>query len=149
MAVAAAPPRRARSTANVGSPRESRTSRALMDSMAVSDIRYRRDAGELLALDELERRAAAGRHMGHLVREAGLLDGLHRFASAHDCDRAASGEQLCDAPRPFRELGNLEDPERTVPEDRLRLRDRVAVARDGARADVDDREIARHLVDFV
>src|SRR5207245_7457599 len=149
MAVAAAPTRSARSRASVGSPRESRTSRALMDSIAVSDIRYRRDAGELPALDELERRAAAGRDMGHLVREAGLLDGLDRLASAHDRDRSASGEQLRDTPRALRELGDLEHPEGTVPEDRLRARDRLAVARDRAGADVDDGEVVRHLVDLV
>src|SRR2546427_7524898 len=149
MAVAAAPPRRARSTATVGSPRESRTSLALMDSIAVSDIRYRRDAGKLLALDELERRATAGRDVRHLVCDAGLLDGLHRLASAHDRDRTASGEQLRDAPRALRELGDLKDTEGTVPEDRPRARDRVAVARDRAWADVDDGEVVRHLVDLV
>src|SRR5512142_883923 len=33
------------------------------------------DAGQLAALDELERRAAAGGHVRHLLDEPGLLDG--------------------------------------------------------------------------
>ena len=59
------------------------------------------DAWQLAALEELERRAAAGRDVGHLVGQALLLDRGHRVAAADDDGRAvlgALGEQPRDAP---------------------------------------------------
>ena len=49
------------------------------------------DARQLLALEELERGAAAGRDVGDLVGEAVLLDGRDRVAAADDGDRAVRG----------------------------------------------------------
>ena len=42
----------------------------------------RGDAGQGLALEELERGAAAGADVAHLLGEAELLDGGHRVAAA-------------------------------------------------------------------
>ena len=48
------------------------------------------DAGQRLALDELERGAAAGADVGHLVGQPELLDRRHGVAAADDGDHAAS-----------------------------------------------------------
>ena len=104
--------------------------------------------GQDLALDELERCAAAGAHVGHLVRQPELLDGCHRIPAAHDRDRAPGGAPGNDARhlvRPIGELRYLEDAHRSVPEDRLRLCQVVGVGPAGLGADVDDHLVLRNL----
>ena len=58
--------------------------------MVGSGLVQRGDAGQLLALEELERRAAAGRHVGDPVGRARLRHGRRRVAAADDGDGAAS-----------------------------------------------------------
>ena len=53
----------------------------------------RGDARQHLALEELERRTAAGRDVRHLLGKARLLDGRDRIAAADD-GRAARARQL-------------------------------------------------------
>src|SRR5712664_1947297 len=144
------------STATVGSPRESRISRPRIISIVVSGITFshvselpvrdRGDAGQSLSLDELERGAAPGRDMRHLAGEAELLDRLHRLAAADDRHRAARREELRDALRAGRERWDLEDADRSVPEDGLRATDLVRVVLRRVRTDVDDRHIVGHVV---
>merc|ERR1711968_283101 len=71
--------------------RETHTSRthSTRDQQAlatVNDLRLlqRRDAREHLALEQLERRAAAGRDVRHLVSQAGLLDSRDGVTTAND-----------------------------------------------------------------
>src|SRR5437868_14526100 len=75
IAVPTAPLARNTSTQTVGSPRESRTSRARIISIVESDIRDRLHPWQFLPLDQLERGAASGRDVGHPVREAQAPDG--------------------------------------------------------------------------
>ena len=63
------------------------------------------DAGQLLALEELEGGAAAGGDVGDLVGEAVLLDGRDRVAAADDRDgavRRGVGQRLRDRERALR-----------------------------------------------
>src|SRR6478752_3310266 len=78
----------------------------------------RRDGGQLLALEELEKRAATGRNVRDVVADAELLDGRERVAAAGDREGLARGDGLGDAARAGRELGVLEHAERAVPNDR-------------------------------
>src|SRR6266540_6814044 len=133
IAVPRALPASSSSTATVGSPRESRISRARMSSMVVSGtVGYRRHAGQRLPFDELERRAAAGRHVRHLVGQLQLLHRLHGFASPDHGHRVARREQLGDPFRALAEFGDLKDPDRSVPQDRLGSGDHARIELDRA-----------------
>src|SRR5947207_2319130 len=87
MADPTAPPSRNTSTSTVGFPRESSTSRAATSSISVDmallvALVKGLDAGERLALDKLERGAAAGRDVAHPAGEAQPIDGRHAVAAA-------------------------------------------------------------------
>src|SRR5437868_12761954 len=118
IAVPTAPPARNTSTQTVGSPRESRTSRARIISIVASDIRYRLHAWQFLPFDQLERGPAACRDVGHALSEAELLDRLHRLAAADHAHRRAVGHRPSDRLGPVRELRLLEQAHRAVPEPR-------------------------------
>ena len=130
------PSARMTSTSTVGLPRESRISRASTTSMMVFMRMPRLLAGlhldraieqdgharQLAALEEFERRAAARRDVGHPVGQALLGDGRDRIAAADDDRRAGVGpvgQHPRDRLRAVREGRDLEDAERTVPEDGL------------------------------
>ena len=120
-----------------GLPRESRISRASTSSidghgrsrrllaaafgrLAARPVQEDGDAGQLAALEELERRAAAGRDVGHLVGEALLRDRGDRVAAADDDRRAGLGRSarnraIALACRAAND-GDLEHAERPVPE---------------------------------
>ena len=86
--------------------------------------RDRCHARELLALEQLERGAAAGGDPRDAVGDAGLVDGAHRVAAADDREAVAVGDRPRDRERALGEARPLEDAHRAVPEDRLRGRDR-------------------------
>merc|ERR1719424_2364576 len=86
----------------------------------------RRDAREDFALEELERRAAARGDVGHLVREARLLDGRDGVAAADDGDaplRRELRERVADGKRALGERVDFEDAHGAVPDDRLAVRE--------------------------
>ena len=79
---------------------------------------------QLAPLEELERRAAAGRDVGHLVGQALLGDRRHRVAAADDDRRAMLGavrQQPRHRVRAVRERRDLEHAERAVPEHGLHV----------------------------
>ncbi len=83
-----------------------------------SILRYCRDSRELLALEQLERSAAARRDPGDARLEAELVDGPDGVTAAHDCEGVRVGDCLGDGLRAAGEPFPLEDPHRPVPEDR-------------------------------
>src|SRR5437764_3778621 len=88
----------------------------------------RGDAGQRLALQEFQRRAAAGGEMADALGVAELLQRGDRVAAADDDRRAGSGslaDRMADSARAGGELWHLEDPHRPVPDDRLRGADSV------------------------
>ena len=97
--------------------------------------------GQLLALEQLERGAAARRDVGDLVGDAALVHGRDRVAAAHDRQRLGRGDRLGDRQGSARERLRLEDAHRSVPEDRLGARDGVGEAARRLGADVERREI--------
>ena len=105
----------------------------------------RRDAGQLLAGEELERRAAAGRDVPDAVGDPGLMDRGDRLAAADQGEAGAGGEGERHGARPLVERRLLEDPERAVPEQGVGAGDRGGERLAGARADVDGEEVARDL----
>ena len=99
------------------------------------------DPGQLATLEELERGAAAGADVGHPVGEALLLDGRDRVAAADDDGRAGVGhvgQEPGHRPRALGERRDLEDAERSVPEDGLRRLEGLLHGGEGLLADVDD-----------
>ena len=80
--------------------------------------------GQLATLEELERCAAAGADVGHLGGQPLLLDRGHAVAAA-DHDRrpvlGLVGEEAGDRLRAVGERRDLEDAERSVPEDGLHV----------------------------
>ena len=104
--------------------------RALEHLPVAGDQRHAGDrlhAGELLALEQLERRAAAGRDPRDAVGDAGLVHGAHRVAAADDREAVAVGDRLA-RPRtcPSANARPLEHAHRPVPEHGLRAGDRAA-----------------------
>src|ERR1700732_4918515 len=100
---------------------------------------------QLLAFEELERRAAAGRDVCDLVRDASCIDGCHRVAAAHDrgCARV-----LCDGIGNFESTlskrCNLENAHRAVPDDGARPEDFFDKQFDCRGADVERHHIRRN-----
>jgi len=94
-------------------------------------------SGERLALDQLERCAAAGREMGNLVVQPERGQRRGAVASAHDRRAACARDRLRHRTRAGGEWRQLERPHRPVPEDRPRARDLLRVERRAARADVE------------
>ena len=83
------------------------------------------DARQLAALEELERGAAAGGDVREARRQAELLDGGHGVAAADHhggTGLRAIGQEARHGARAVAEGGHLEDAQRAVPEDRLRVR---------------------------
>ena len=80
--------------------------------------------GKLLALEQLERGAAAGRDPGDAVGDAGLVDRAHGVAAADDREAVAVGHGARDGERALGEARPFEDAHRPVPEDGLRVGDR-------------------------
>ena len=80
------------------------------------------DAGQHLALEELEAGAAAGRDVREAIGELQLLDRGHGVTAADHDRRAVVGlgrEEARHGARAVPEGGHLEDAQRAVPEDRL------------------------------
>src|SRR3954463_15352359 len=95
---------------------------AVTGPVATSDFFQNRNAGELLAFEVLERRAAAGGDVpeGVLV-EAERAYGRGRVAAADDGEALRRRHGLGDALRTGRERRELEDAHGAVPEDGLRV----------------------------
>src|SRR5438552_773527 len=138
IAVPTAPDARNTSTATVGSPRESSTSRPRIISIVASDIRNGLHPWQSLPFDELECGAPAGRHMRHLPRKAELLQRLHRFPAPDHRDGRAVGHRPGDGLGAVGVGGLLEEAHRAVPEDRLRVGDMCRELAFGLLPDVED-----------
>ncbi len=93
--------------------------------------------GNSLPSSELEGGASAGGDEGHAVGEAKLRDGGDGIPAADDRLCPGFHERLRYCPRAFRELGDLEDAGRPVPEHGLCGGDLLFEARDGLAADID------------
>ena len=106
-------------------------------------------AGQLAALEELERRAAAGRDVGHPVGQALLGDRRDRVAATDD-DRRAGVGPLGQHPRDglgaVRERRDLEHAERPVPEHGLDVGQRLDHQVLAGLAEVDDVPRGRDLL---
>mmetsp|Transcript_11079 Transcript_11079/g.26960 ORF Transcript_11079/g.26960 Transcript_11079/m.26960 type:complete len:493 (+) Transcript_11079:174-1652(+) len=94
-------------------------------------------AGEHLALEELERRAAAGGDVGHLVGEARLLNRRDGVTAADDGDAVEVGQGVGDAEGALGEGIHLKHTHGTVPDDGLALLELRLEGRDGVGADVE------------
>merc|ERR1719424_1504077 len=82
----------------------------------------RGNARQDLALEQLERGAAAGRDVRHLLGEAGLLDRGHGVTAADDGGAALAGqlgEGVSNVEGALGEGLELEDAHGTVPDDGL------------------------------
>ncbi len=95
------------------------------------------NAGEGLALEEFEARAAAGGDMAHLVAEAELIDRGSGIAAADDRSAFALRAGARNGFGALCESVHLENAHRAVPDDGLRFADRVAVDLRGLLADVE------------
>ena len=84
-------------------------------------------AGQNLALDELERRAAAGREVIDAVLQAEARERGGRVAPAHHREARRGGNSLGDGARPGGERLQLESSHRPVPEHGARLPDHAGV----------------------
>jgi hypothetical protein len=89
------------------------------DTFMSRSLLQRRDGGQLLALEKLEKRAATGRDVRDVVADAELLDGRERVAAAGDRESLARG----DGPRATRRVpaansGFSNTPSGAVPNDR-------------------------------
>ena len=87
------------------------------DEHQPSSSGYRRHAGQLLALEELERRAAAGRDPRDPVGEPELVERAYRVAAADDRVPVTAATASRHGLRALREARPLEDAHRAVPED--------------------------------
>mmetsp|Transcript_56425 Transcript_56425/g.147063 ORF Transcript_56425/g.147063 Transcript_56425/m.147063 type:complete len:432 (-) Transcript_56425:63-1358(-) len=115
-------------------------------SSSSSLVVERRDAGEVLALEQLQRGAAARAAVGDLVLSAVLLAGRGGVTAAdHGDDAALRGldDGIHQRLRALLELGHLEDTHRPVPNYGLRLQHSLRVALDGLRAAIEAHEAFR------
>ena len=87
--------------------------------------------------------------MGHLVREAQLLDRRRGVAAADDRNRAGFRDRLGDRLGADCEGVELEHAHRAVPDDRARVLDRVREQLDGLGADVHAHHVVRQLASLV
>src|SRR6267378_623693 len=97
------------------------------------------DAGEFASAEKLEGSAAAGRDMGDLVGNTGLLDGGNRIAASDDGSSTGargSGDRFGDLERTFCERGHFEYAHRAVPHDGFCACNFLAVGFDGLRANI-------------
>src|SRR5437762_7614399 len=99
-------------------------------------IAQRGNSGKLFSFEQFERRAAAGGDESHFVREPRLFHSRNRIAAANDRRRFRAGQRFCDRDRSRRERRNLKNAHRTIPQNRLRLRDFVFVEGDRRVADI-------------
>ena len=83
-------------------------------------VLQRGDTGKFLALQELQRRPAAGRHVAHLVGEPVLGHRRGRVAAAYDGDGAAAGHGPGHVLGALGEGRPLEDAHGPVPDDGAR-----------------------------
>src|SRR5262249_1521844 len=104
------------------------------------------EAGELLALEELEGGAAAGGDVGDGVQLAGAGERGDRVAAADDGRAGAGGERGGDGQRAVREGVALEYGHRPVPERGAGGRDLGGVRLRGGGPDVDPQAIGRERV---
>src|SRR3954447_685676 len=89
-------------------------------SSRIGNSRY---AGKLLALEQLERRAASGGDPRDAVGNPRVVHGANRVAAADDGEAVRLGERAGDRECPLGELRPLEDTHRAVPEGRACRRD--------------------------
>mmetsp|Transcript_13201 Transcript_13201/g.33301 ORF Transcript_13201/g.33301 Transcript_13201/m.33301 type:complete len:274 (-) Transcript_13201:182-1003(-) len=115
-------------------------------SSSSSLVVERRDAGEVLALEQLQRGAAARAAMGDLVLRAILFASCRSVAAAdHGDDAAPRGldDGVHQGLGARLELRHLEDTHRPVPNYGLRLQHSLRVALDGLRAAIEAHEALR------
>ena len=92
-------------------------------SVHASSALERGDAGQRLAFEKLERRAAAGRDVRHRAGKAELVRGRGRVAAADDAGRAGArrlGDRFADDARAVLIRRLFVDAHRSVEDDRLR-----------------------------
>src|SRR5512132_4595302 len=77
------------------------------------------DTGQLATLDELEGGAPAGREVIEPALQPVPLHGREAVATTDDRERARASDRGGDPAGPAAEWLELEDPHRTVPDDRL------------------------------
>src|SRR5690348_13212671 len=109
----------------------------------------RRYSGQRLALEQLQRRTTACRHVAHCVLEAQLGNGGCRVASANYRRRTSlrgAGHGLGNRPRARVEGWFLEHAHRTIPDNRPRIRDDVGELTGGVRAYVEHAFVTRNAV---
>src|SRR6267142_5343847 len=97
------------------------------------------DAGELASAEKLEGSAAAGRDMGNLVGNTGLVNGGNGIAASDDRNGAAAsgrGDRFGDFERAFCERGHFEYAHWAVPHDGFCPCNFLAVGFDGLRANI-------------
>src|SRR5581483_6225407 len=100
-----------------------------------------RHCRQLLALEELEERAAARGDVADALGDAELVDRGERVAAAGERERLAPGDRVRERLGAAGECIVLEHADRTVPDDRARIRELRYELRPRLRPDVED-----HLV---
>src|SRR3954447_6078818 len=160
--VAASAVKGAQSASSTPLPMGSRASRRCTYSRASAEVLYifqlpamycrrpsgiveRLHAGQALALEQLERGAAAGREVVHLVPEAEAHQRRRRVAAADDRGAPRARHRLRHRARAGGERLHLEGAHRAVPEHRARARDFAAVRLRRAWADVEPHPAVRHV----
>eukprot|EP00899_Mesostigma_viride_P028401 jgi/Mesvir1/8746/Mv26114-RA.1 len=125
-----------------------------MDSFNSNVLASRRgvtgsDTWQHPALEQLQGSTATGGDVGHLVREASLLDGRDGVTTADDGDHALSRELrqgLGDGIRAHRKLLKLKHAHGPVPDDALALLELIAECLDRGGADIEAHPALRDVV---
>src|SRR4051794_72366 len=160
--VAASAVKGAQSASSTPLPMGSRASRRCTYSRASAEVLYifqlpamycrrasgiveRLHAGERLALEQLERRAAAGREVAHLAGEAKAHERGRGIAAADDRRAARARHRLRHRARARCERLYLEGAHRAVPEHGARARYLAAVGLRCLRADVEPHPAVRDV----
>src|ERR1700749_2589102 len=89
-------------------------------SLTFRPLLQRRNGWKLLALDELEESAAARRDVGNPILDVVFLDRRQRVAAACKRKGFAARDGMRYRPCPLAELLELEDADRSVPQDGTR-----------------------------
>src|SRR5215510_1841799 len=106
-----------------------------------------RDRRQLLPLEKLEERAAAGGDVRDPVGDPVLRDRRHGVAAARERERPAPGDGVRDRPRAFAERLVLEHADRPVPDDRPRVREEALECAGALPADIEDEIVVGHVLD--
>src|SRR3954467_5541618 len=120
------PQKNARRVRAIGSSSTSFCLGSLLAGGLLLALSERRQAGQLLALQKLQRSTATGRDVGDLVGQAALVDGGDRIAPTdHGQSTGRPRHRFGDRHRAARERRRLEHAHGAVPEDGLGAGDRV------------------------